>query len=144
MSRPETPGLEALQAGLDRGDIAAVRRVLVDLDAEDQRLLAQEMGQEPFSRARDNAARGARSGKLGKVLVLPGIMGTELDSVDRKGDADRIWINFVRLIAGRIADLELKDDGSPAQAGTHVRTAGVHRKTYVPLLVELDLHWDVR
>jgi pimeloyl-ACP methyl ester carboxylesterase len=144
MSRPETPGLEALQAALDRGDIAGVRRVLVDLDAEDQRLLAQEMGQEAFSRARDNAARGARSGKLGKVLVLPGIMGTELDAVDRKGDSDRIWINFVRLIAGRIADLELKDDGSPAHAGTHVRTAGVHRKTYVPLLVELDMHWAVR
>ena len=144
MSRPETPGLEALQEALDRGDVATVRRVLVDLDAEDQRLLAQEMGQEAFSRALGTAARGARSGKLGKVLVLPGIMGTELDSVDRKGDSDRVWINFVRLIAGRIADLELKDDGSPALAGTHVRIAGVHRKTYLPLLLELDTHWDVR
>ncbi len=143
-SRPETPGLEALQEALDRGDIAAVRRIVVDLDAEDQRLLAEEMGHEAFSRTRGTAARGVRSGKLGKVLVLPGIMGTELDSVDRKGDSDRIWINFVRLIAGRIADLELKDDGSPAQAGTHVRIAGVHRKTYLPLLLELDTRWDVR
>ena len=144
MTRPETPGLEALQEALDRGDIASVRRIVVDLDSEDQRLLAEEMGDEAFSRAQRTAAQGARSGKLGKVLVLPGIMGTELDSVDRKGDSDRIWINFVRLIAGRIADLELKDDGSPAQAGTHVRIAGVHRKTYLPLLLELDTRWDVR
>jgi pimeloyl-ACP methyl ester carboxylesterase len=144
MSRPETPGLEALQEALDRGDIATVRRLLMDLDAEDQRLLAEEMGSEAFARARGTAARGARSGKLGKVLVLPGIMGTELDSVDRKGDTDRIWINFIRLIAGRIVDLGLNDDGSPAQPGTHVRIAGVHRKTYLPLLLELDTRWDVR
>jgi len=57
-SRPETPGLEALQEALDRGDIAAVRRIVVDLDAEDQRLLAEEMGHEAFSRARGTAARG--------------------------------------------------------------------------------------
>ena len=75
------------------------------------------MGHEAFARTRGTAARGARSGKLGKVLVLPGIMGTELDSVDRKGDSDRIWINFVRLIAGRIGDLELKADGSRRAGG---------------------------
>ena len=67
---------------------------------------------------------GAGAGKLGKVLVLPGIMGTELDSVDRKGDSDRIWINFVRLIAGRIGDLELAPTGSPRSRGVHVRPAG--------------------
>ena len=45
---------------------------------------------------------------------FPGIMGTELDSVNRKGDSDRIWINFVRLIAGRIGDLELNPEGESA------------------------------
>ena len=144
MSRPETPRLEALQEALDGGDLAAVRRLLVELDPDEQRLLEEEMGSGAFARARTTAARGRRSGKLGKVLVLPGIMGTELDSVDRKGDSDRIWINFIRLIAGRIADLELGEDGGPARPGTHVRVAGVHRKTYVPLLMELDARWDVR
>ena len=102
------------------------------------------MGTEALARARGAAARGRRRGKLGKVLVLPGIMGTELDSVDRKGDSDRIWINFVRLIAGRIGDLELGADGQSAHTGVHVRPAGVHRKTYVPLLMELDTRWHVR
>ena len=71
-------------------------------------------------------------------------MGTELDSVDRKGDADRIWIDFVRLLAGRIGDLELTPEGEPAKAGVHVRPAGLHRKTYVPILLELDTRWHVR
>lgn len=144
MSRSETPRLDKLQAALDRGDLNGVRRILLELDGEEERLLEQEMGHEAFERARRGAARGRRRGKLGKVLVLPGIMGSELDSVDRKGDADRIWIHFARLIAGRIGDLELTPEGEPARPGLHVRTAGVHRKTYVPLLMELDTSWHVR
>jgi pimeloyl-ACP methyl ester carboxylesterase len=144
MTRPETPRLEALQEALDRGDLDAVRRILLDLDAEEERLLRAEMGSTAFERARGAAARGKRRGKLGKVLVLPGIMGTELDAVDGSGDSDRIWINFVRLIAGRIGDLELNAQGRPARPHTHVRTAGLHRKTYTPLLMELDTRWHVR
>ena len=144
MSTPETPRIDQLQIALDRGDLDAVRRILLELDGEEQRLLEQEMGAAAFERARRSAARGRRRGKLGRVLVLPGIMGTELDSVDRKGDVDRIWINFVRLIGGRIGDLELTPAGEPARPGFHVRPAGVHRKTYVPLLMELDTRWHVR
>ncbi len=144
MSRGETPRLDALQAALDRADIDTARRVLVSLDAEEQQLLEQEMGRDAFAQALEAAAGGRRQGKLGKVIVLPGIMGTELDAVDRKGDSDRIWINFVRLIAGRIGELELDPDGSSADKNVHVRTAGVHRKTYLPLIMKLDARWHVR
>ena len=97
-----------------------------------------------YTHARGAASRGRRRGKLGKVIVLPGIMGSELDSVDAKGDADRIWLNFPRLLGGRIRDLELAADGSPAPQGVHVRTAGLHRKTYLAMLLELDTRWIVR
>ena len=144
MSPSETPQLDRLQAALDRSDIDDARRTLLELKGHERRLVEEEMGLEAFERARGAAARGRRGGKLGKVLVLPGIMGSELDSVDPKGDADRIWHNVVRLIDGRIGDLELTPEGEPAKAGFHVRTAGVHRKTYVPLLMELDTRWHVR
>jgi pimeloyl-ACP methyl ester carboxylesterase len=144
VSSPETPRIDELQDALDRGDLDTVRRTLLEVEGHERELLQQELGREAFERARQSAARGRRGGKLGKVLVLPGIMGTELDSVDRKGDVDRIWINVLRLLAGRIGDLELTPEGEPARAGIHVRTAGVHRKTYVPLLLELDTRWHVR
>ncbi len=144
MSTPETPQIDRLQAALDRGDLDGVRRTLLALDGREAELLEREMGADAFDRSRRSAARGRRRGKLGKVLVLPGIMGTELDSVDRKGDVDRIWIHFVRLLGGRIGDLELTPDGEPASPGIHIRPAGVHRKTYVPILLELDTRWHVR
>jgi hypothetical protein len=143
VARPDTPRLDRLQAALADADLDGVRRTLLDLDGEEERLLEEELGQEAFERVRRTAARGRRRGKLGKVVVLPGIMGSELDSVDRTGDADRVWVNFVRLIAGRFEDLELAADGSPAKLGVQVRTAGLHRKTYLPLLLELDARWDV-
>ena len=144
MSAAETPRIHALQGALDRGDLNGVRRVLLSLDGREAKLLEQELGPEAFERSRRSAARGRRRAKLGKVVVLPGIMGTELDSVDRKGDVDRIWINFVRLFAGRIRELELTAAGEPARPGFQVRPAGLHRKTYLPMLLELDTRWHVR
>ena len=144
MSTHETPQIDRLQAELDRGDLDGVRRTLLALHGREADLLEQEMGGEAFERSRRSAARGRRRGKLGKVIVLPGIMGTELDSVDRKGDVDRIWIHILRLLAGRIGDLELTPAGDPARAGIDIRLAGLHRKTYVPMLLELDTRWHVR
>jgi pimeloyl-ACP methyl ester carboxylesterase len=140
----ETPQLDELQGALDAGDIDRVRRVLARVDGREEQLLREELGPAAFQRARLAASRSARGGKLGRVLVLPGIMGTELDAVDAKGDSDRIWLHYLRLIQGRIGDLELKPDGSPAVPGVHVRPAGVHRKTYLAMILELDTRWHVR
>ena len=144
VTRTETPRLDRLQAALAAADLDAVRSILLELDGEERRLLEQGMGSEAFARARRAAARGRRRGKLGKVLVLPGIMGSELDSVDRSRASDRIWLNFVNLILGRIADFELTPEGEPAMAGVQIRPAGVHLPTYVSILLELDSRWQVR
>ena len=144
MDRSETPRLDELQGALDAGDIDRVRRVLSRVEGREEQLLRDELGPAGFERVQQAATRRPRGSKLGRVLVLPGIMGTDLDSVDAKGDADRIWLHYWRLIKGRIGDLELKPDGSPAVPGLHVRPVGVHRKTYLPMILELDTRWDVR
>lgn len=84
----ETPGLDRLQAALAEGDMDRVRGELLALGPEDQRLLAQDIGPGAVRRARSAAGRGRRAAKLGRVLVLPGVMGSLLDSVDRGGDAE--------------------------------------------------------
>lgn len=145
MADERTPGLDQLQHALDAGDIDAARRALLTLPPRERELLAEEIGPAALERTRSAAARGRRRGKLGKVVVLPGIMGSELDSEDGGGDRDRIWLNYLRLIGGRIDDLELTPEGTPAKKGVRqVIPAGVHRKTYLPLLIELDTRWHVK
>jgi len=144
VSRTAAPELDRLQTALDEGDLGAARRALLTATPRERELLAQELGPQAFERARRAAARGGRSAKLGKVIVLPGIMGSELDVVDRSGDTDRIWLNFARLLGGRIADLGIAEGGGSAKPGLQVKTAGVHQRTYLPLLLELDTRWHVR
>jgi pimeloyl-ACP methyl ester carboxylesterase len=139
-----TPGLEALQQALADGDMDRVREALVSLDPEEQDLLRQELGDHAFERTRRSATRGKRGPKKGKVLVLPGIMGSLLDVLDAKGEADRIWLSPFNIIRGRFMELELTLDAEPKKKGTTVRTAGLYRSFYVPLLIELDTHWNVR
>jgi pimeloyl-ACP methyl ester carboxylesterase len=144
LDRTETPQLDEIQASLDAGDLDRARRVLLQVEGQEKTLLVDELGEDAFERARSAAAAGGRRGKLGKVLLLPGIMGSELDSIDAKGDADRIWLKYLALIRGRIEELELAADGSPASRKLQVRPAGVHRKTYLSMLLELDTRWHVR
>jgi hypothetical protein len=143
-SQSQSPGLDRIQDALDAADVAAARRALLELSDPDLELLSAEIGEEAVTRARRAAARGGRRAKLGRVLVLPGVMGSTLDVVDRGGEADRVWVSFVRLISGRLADLELTPGGDPAVPGTSVRPAGLDRRAYLPLLVELDRRWEVR
>ena len=104
----------------------------------------EEMGSEAFDRARGAASRGGAEASWARCSCCPASWARELDSVDRSGDADRIWINFFNLIRGRIDELELTAEGKPAKPGVRVRTAGVHRATYLPLILDLDTRWQVQ
>ncbi len=145
MAQEGTPGLDALQGALDAGDIGTVRRQLLTLSEPELELLREDIGAAALDRSLRAASRNRRGERRGKVLVLPGIMGSLLDRVDRRGDTERIWISITSLIGGGMEDLQLTvPDGLPATPGSTVRTAGVHRGTYLPLLTELDAEWDVR
>ncbi len=135
--------LAALEDALRKGDIPAVRESLFTLSEGEQGLLRKEVGEKDFNRIYECARRLRRGGKKGKVIVLHGIMGSELDSV-KGGDADRVWVNYWRLFLGRIADLELSLLGGPAQPGITVKVVGQMRKTYLPILLDLDEQWHVR
>jgi pimeloyl-ACP methyl ester carboxylesterase len=139
-----TSGLDRIQQELARRDVAGLRAAILGLSDAEEQLFAAEVGPELLERTRSSARRVRRGGKRGYVVVVHGIMGSMLDVVQPSGDTDRVWVNMPRLILGRIADLELGPDEQSVKPGYHVRTAGLHRKTYVPLLLELDQEWEVR
>ena len=138
---PDYPHLNLLQKAVAEGNMDAAREAIFALDDEEKTLLEAELGTTTVQLLL-RTARKRRRGKRGRVIVINGIMGALLDSVDAQGDADRVWVNFLRIIAGRIADLKLTLAGQPANPAVRIQLAGLHN-TYLPMLLELDADWHV-
>lgn len=137
------PALRALDEALAHGDMEGFRRRFFALGEPERNVLELRLGRERVEHlyARARRRRGARQGR---VLVLHGIMGSELETVERDSDEDLIWISYVRLALGRLARLTLTLDGEPADPRYSVKLGGLLTDYYLPLIVALDNRWDVR
>ena len=101
--------------------------LLADPTEEQERVLRNYLGEARYQQMRTLALRvpatpvaaaerfwpfggpPAEAGpRLGNVVVLPGIMGSELTSISLGGDSDLIWVNIPRIIIGRLARLRLR------------------------------------
>lgn len=87
----------------------------------------------------------SRAPLLGNVVLLPGIMGSNLSTVESDGDADLVWINLFRLAAGRLAQLQLADDGEhEAVSGITVQATALDKRTYARAILWLRARWNVQ
>jgi len=137
------PGLEDLQRALARGDADGIRAAIQRLDPREQRVLEARLGASEVGRLVARAWRGIRRGaRLGKVIVIHGIMGGLLDSVEPDGDVERIWLSYLRLAFGQLDRLELMPDGTPAKPDLDIRVAGIFPE-YLSLVTELAERWEV-
>lgn len=134
-------GISEIERLLAAGQVATVRERLRQLAPRERALLSDELGKEPLVRAERSATVVARGPKRGRVVVVPGIMGSLLDA-RRGGPGERVWLSVLRLARGRFGDLELAADGATTAVGREVEVAGLHR-SYLPLVLHLDQHWDV-
>jgi CHAT domain-containing protein len=115
---------------LAAGDLDGVRAAIRALPEAQRRVLDDAVG--PI--AVDAFARGEAVEKLGRVYVLPGIMGSLLSIADGSA-TDRIWINALRLAIGAFDRLR-------HPVPEEVLVDGLHR-SYLPLVMRLDTAWDV-
>jgi pimeloyl-ACP methyl ester carboxylesterase len=91
-------------------------------------------------------ARAVRSqGELrGNVVLVPGIMGSDLATIDEEGDEDLVWINLFRLVFGQMERLKLSPDGSSsADERIRVVPTGPDRRTYTRVILWLRASWNV-
>ncbi|MCP9493661.1 MAG: CHAT domain-containing protein [Pyrinomonadaceae bacterium MAG19_C2-C3] len=120
--------------------------ILTRPSADEERALRAYFGDELYQRLhamslRRNISRGTRALK-GKVIVIHGIMGSDLASFDSGGDVDHIWVKVARLVMGRFSRLQLNDDGL---GGEHdVRATGIMKRYYGELMLSLSQTWEVR
>ena len=137
------PGLAAFDGALAAGDVEAARAALFVLVPEERDILAAQLGDEGLARLYQSARRARRGPPQGRVIVLPGLMGTQLDSVDAGGDADRVWVNLFRIFTGRLDELRLSLEGAPLPPPHTVRPASIF-PLYAHLLFELQTRWLTR
>jgi len=136
---------QRLLDALDSGKIDQIRAAVAALDDRGEELLSEHVGGARVERAGRTVRRSRETQRRatgGRVIVIHGIMGAQLDVVDKNGDSDRVWVNYLRLLNGRIGDLELRNGVQPKNPAISVRVAGIFPE-YVPLLLELDQSWKV-
>jgi pimeloyl-ACP methyl ester carboxylesterase len=112
---------------------------------DEERALRAYFTDERFERLHTLAVRRAGAkrsfrGRQGNVVVLPGIMGSELSEYSGSS-ASRVWVNPIGLIAGQLARLRLNTDGRPE---FDVRASGVVKLYYGELILSLSEHWNVQ
>lgn len=133
---------------VETANVEEFTRILARPDRDEERVLRAHLGDERYRRLhatalRQTARRGARRPK-GNVVVIHGIMGGELTSY-KGGAADHIWAKVFALIGGKVARLQLSEDGrSDADPEYQVQASGIMKRAYGEILLELADRWNVR
>lgn len=140
---------ESFIGRLTTADADEFARMLANPSRAEERELVEHLGEDRFQRLQRTilrgGQRGTRAGARGNVIVLPGIMGSELCVVDGTSFGPRIWLHAARLVVGAAAGLWLAADGaSPYQGKPPVGASGILKRPYGELLVSLAADWNVR
>ncbi|MGA9996950.1 MAG: CHAT domain-containing protein [Pyrinomonadaceae bacterium] len=113
--------------------------------ASDESALREYFGDDEFEELQELAtrARPTRDTALGHVVILPGIMGSHLVSVEN-GDQNLVWVNLFRIVAGAAGRLRLTDDGeSEFDKKFKVNATIVDKRTYTRAVLKLRARWNV-
>ena len=90
-----------------------------------------------------NVVRGIDHEPKGNVIVIHGIMGSEL-SVSSGGAGDLTWLNVFRLMRGWLDRLKLNAEGnSEENQKFKVRASNIMKRYYGELLLSLSQNWNV-
>ena len=135
---------------LEAANTTRLAYILTQHTAEEERALRTYFGDERYRRLRDLAlkrgvTRGAAPNLKGNVIVIHGIMGSELSATTSDGGLEQIWAKILRLLAGKMELLRLKEDGRTCyMPGFNVSATGIMKKYYGEMLLSLASDWNVR
>ncbi len=120
--------LDDIEERVVQGDVS-ITQLFGPEEVEEMRSLAQ-------------AQRRATVGLRPAVVILPGIMGSLLQS--NRGIVDLLWINPIAFLRGRVNLLEMDESGRrDADPRVHVTPIGLEMIYYTKLVLGLRKHVDV-
>jgi CHAT domain/Lecithin:cholesterol acyltransferase len=140
---------QAYVARVESADVDELAHILTRPTVNEERTLRAYLGDERYQRMHALALkRNVRQGvsePRGNVVVIPGIMGSELTAVDRSGISEQIWLKARRIIFGGLGRLRLAEDGrSEHDRRYDIRASGILKRYYGELLLSLSESWNVR
>ncbi len=130
---------------LSRSTPEEIAAEILHADEQHARVMEIYFGSEQYSRLQSIAQQGlARGGapqpKRGNVVVLHGIMGSDLSEYG-VGSPSLLWVQVLKLISGAFTRLALDDQGNSAN---DIRASGIYLRYYGSLMVSLNQEWNVR
>jgi pimeloyl-ACP methyl ester carboxylesterase len=149
---------------VEAADPAELANLLIRATREDERTLEGYFGIERYRRMHRLAALvgagpgpetrglldslfggGAPTQKLGNVVFLPGIMGSELSIANGSDAGSMVWLSIWRLARGQIGQLRLARNGSDeSDRSLRVRPTGILKKYYGEAELSLARSWNVK
>jgi len=142
-------GQRSLITRVESADADELARVLATPTEEEERALRDYLGDERLEVLQDlareqTAVMEAVVRPRGNVVVIPGIMGSALSSVDDRGDLDSVWLDPLYLALRRLDLLRLGADGSSGyESGYDVRATGMLPFVYWEQILSLRRNWNV-
>jgi hypothetical protein len=125
----------ALIQQVDHADPDQLARLLARPTAEEEEVLVAHLGDECYVRMHERALqrnlRRAAEPPLGNVMVIHGIMGSELSTVDRGRGPTATWAHALKLTFGGLRRLELDEKGGePARLEDECGTTAILTRYY--------------
>ena len=118
------------------------------LGASSEAALREYLGDEEYAYLQKLAAHArtarSRGPVAGNVVLVPGIMGSNLITIEKDGDQDLVWVSLFRLALGQIERLKLSPDGSHDQDSKFiVQPSEVDKRTYARAILWSRASWNV-
>jgi pimeloyl-ACP methyl ester carboxylesterase len=139
----------ALLTRVEAADADELARVLAAPTEEEERALRKYLGDEHLEELHDLAqeqtviTEGIAEPR-GNVVVIPGIMGSSLSSVDDRSGFDRVWLDPLYLAFRRLDLLRLSEDGRTGYEPEYdVRATGMLPFVYWRQILSLRRNWNV-
>jgi len=115
----------------------------------DEKALREYFGDEEYEALQRLAEHArlvrSRAPALGNVVLLHGIMGSNLVTTESDGDQDLVWVNLFRLALGQLERLKLAPDGSSDNDHNFkVDVGALDKRTYSRAILWLRARWNIQ
>jgi len=119
---------------VERAQPREFAQILSSATGDAQRILRTHFGPERFERIQA-LATNMTSAPMGNVIMLPGILGSELHE-----GQETIWMDVWSIIKGDFDQLQVKPDGSSVKA---IQAPNMLKKYYGEMMATLLQKWNV-